>query len=412
MSTVEEEIISYIALSGDLKTVLEAGVHADHFLDPKNRSVFSSILAYKQDFGEAPTPQVVAREFPLFEFEEELSGPIAYLLRELHEARSRMMLELGLGAVAEAIDKGGTETAIPLLRSMLSQLALTQVQSQETDYAATGPDRLALYRQAMENPGAMLGFPTGSKFLDAVTLGIQKQQMIVLTGTAKSCKTTLMLHMSRTAHDHGEKPLMLSFEMPYLEIARRLDGFRAEINPKALQTGKVSEREWQRLEKALSQQSGEHEYLITEDRAGAMTISGLQAKIDLLNPSVVFLDGAYFLHDEITRESMTPLALTNISHGLKKMALDNDIPMVVTTQSLISKSLKGLTTNSLGYTSAWVMDADLVVGMEAIEDSPFAYRMKVLASRNAPPQEHLLEISWNPPRFEEADYAPEEDLPY
>lgn len=124
----------------------------------------------------------------------------------------------------------------------------------------------------------------------------------------------------------------------------------------------------------------------------------------------MFIDGAYFLYDEISRESMTPIALTNISRGLKKLALNNDMPIVVTTQSLSHKvGAKGLTANSLGYTSAWVQDADLVVGMEATDEDLF-YRMKVLASRNAAPQEHLISISWDPPQFEEAEI--EADLPY
>ena len=410
MSSIEEEVISYIALTGDLETVTRARVTADHFLDPKNRQIFAGILTFREDFGEPPTPEVIQRDHPGFRFAEDSSGPIDYLVRELHESRRRTILDLGLDAVAEAMDKGGTEAALPLLRIMLAQATTATASSREIDYASTGAERLEVYRQARDNPGELLGIPTGFQFLDRVTLGIQPQQMIVLTGLAKSCKTTVMLGMTRSAYDYGAKPLLISFEMPYQEIARRLDGFLAKINPKKLQTGELSVREWRALEEALKGPLGDHPYVVTEDRAGAMTLTGIQAKIDQLSPSVVFVDGAYFLFDEISRESQTPIALTNISRGLKKLALNNDLPVVVTTQSLSHKvGSKGLTANSLGYTSAWVQDADLVVGMEST-DEDFFYRMKVLASRNAPPQEHLISISWDPPQFEEA--AIEDELPY
>jgi replicative DNA helicase len=410
LSSLEEEVISYVALTGDLETVTQARITADHFLDPNNRRIFEEILTFRADFGEPPTPEVIQRDHPGFAFRQDSSGPLDYLVRELHEARRRVIIDLGLDAVADALDKNGSEAALPLLRMMLAQATTASASSREINYAATGAERLAAYRQARENPGQLLGITTGFRFLDKVTLGVQPQQMIVLTGLAKSCKTTVMLGMTRSAYDYGAKPLLISFEMPYAEIARRLDGFLAQVNPRKLQTGDLSPREWQALEKALSGPLGDQPYVITEDRAGVMTLTGIQSKIDQLSPSVVFIDGAYFLFDEVSRESQTPLALTNISRGLKKLALNNDIPVVVTTQSLSHKvGAKGLTANSLGYTSAWVQDADLVVGMEAT-DEDLCYRMKVLASRNAPPQENLISISWDPPAFEEEDV--EDDLPY
>ncbi|MET8342437.1 DnaB-like helicase C-terminal domain-containing protein [Streptomyces microflavus] len=412
MTSIEEEVISYIALTGDLDTVVGqgGGITAEHFLDPVTRKVFASILAFRTDFGEPPTPEVIHRDHPNFPFSEDSSGPIEYLLRELHEQRRRTIIDLGMGAVGDALDKGGSEAALPLLRMMLAHATTATAGSREIDYAATGFQRLDVYRQARDNPGELLGIPTGFQFLDRVTLGIQPQQMIVLTGLAKSCKTTVMLGMTRSAYDYGAKPLLVSFEMPYQEIARRLDGFLAKVNPRKLQTGQLSAKEWRQLEAALTDPLGEQPYVVTEDRAGAMTIAGLQTKIDQLSPSVLFVDGAYFLFDEISREAQTPLALTNVSRGLKKLALNNDIPVVVTTQSLSHKvGAKGLTASSLGYTSAWVQDADLVVGMEATDEETF-YRLKVLASRNAAPQEHLISISWDPPQFEEAEI--EVDLPY
>ncbi|MEU1816070.1 DnaB-like helicase C-terminal domain-containing protein [Streptomyces roseifaciens] len=406
MSTIEEEVISYVATTGDLEAVVQGGITVDHFLDPKNRSVYRDVLSYHSDFGEAPTPDVILRDHPGYTFTPEGSGPITYLLRELREERRKTILDLGLGAVAEALDTGGSEAAMPLLRTMLAQVSLETEKATEVDYASTGPERLERYRQARENPGALVGMPTGFVFLDRVTLGIQAQQMLVLTGVAKSCKTTVMLGILRAVYDWGATPLVISFEMPEVEISRRLDGFAAQVNPRQLQTGELSEAEWRRLECTLTLREREETprpFLISEDRAGTMTLSGIQAKIDQLRPNVLFVDGAYFLFDEVSRETQTPLALTNISRGLKKLALNNGMPVIVTTQSLSHKiGAKGLTAHSLGYTSAWVQDADAVIGMEATDES-FVFRMKVLVSRNAPPQERLITISWDPPRFEEEE---------
>lgn len=415
MTSIEEEVVSYVVTTGDLETVLQAGITAEHFLDPQNRTVFSGILTFRADYGEAPTPDVLLRDHPKYPLVTDLSGPLAYLLDQLQESRRQTIIDLGLGAVADALDKQGSEAALTTLRLMLAQAAVHTADTREIDYMATGAVRLERYQQARDNPGALVGMPTGVAFLDRATLGLQNGQMIVFTGLAKSCKTTIMLIVLQSVYTWGATPLVISFEMPEIEISRRLDGFGAGVNPKALQTGEYTERDWKRLTRLLTPQEQAQErrpLLISEDRAGAMTISGLQAKIDQYKPDVLFIDGAYFLVDEITKETGTPLALTNISRGIKKLALNADIPVIVTTQSLASKmGRNGLSANSLGYTSAWVQDADLVVGMQATED-PGDYLMKILAARNAAPQEHLISIGWNPPKFEEAELEDGANLPY
>jgi replicative DNA helicase len=412
MSTIEEEVISYIAATGDLSTITEAGIGVDHFLDPDNRTIFKEILNFRADFGEPPTADVILRDHPNYQFFQDSSGPLDYLIRELHAERLRVLVELGLGAAGDALEDSGPEAALNTLRLLQSQAALATPTGLEVDYARTGAERLALYRAARENPDEMLGIPTGFRFLDKITRGLQRQQMIVLTGLAKSCKTTVLLGIVRTAFEFGVKPLVLSFEMPYLEIVRRLDGFTVGINPMDLLTGKVSERDWRRLEKALMAEHRDRSLIFSEDRAGTTTLSGIQAKIDSVQPDVLFVDGAYFLHDEISRESQTPIALTNISRGLKRLALNNDLPVVVTTQSLAHKlGRNGLSAHSLGYTSAWIQDADLVIGTEATEEE-YEYRLKVLIARNAVPQETLLSIQWDPPKFEEAPEEAAYALPY
>lgn len=412
MSTIEEELLSYIALSGDLVVASSAGVTNQHFQDPLNRAVFDTILSYADRYNEVPTPDVILRSHPGYPLSDEFSGPPEYLIGSLLREARRTLLDLGVDAVGAALEKDDVDSALALLQLTLQRVSSTQLSGRDIDYAATAPDRLERYRNARENGSTLLGIPTGFDCLDEATLGIQPQQMIVLTGIAKSCKTTIMLRMARAVYEHGRTPLIASFEMPEPEISRRMDGFLAGINPKSLQTGDISEADWRRLEDALLRPDAHHPLVITEDRGSVMTLSGLQAKVDLIKPGALFVDGAYFLHDELSRETGTPLALTNISRGLKQLALRNELPVIVTTQSLPHKvGARGLTALSLGYTSAWVQDADVVIGTEQTEED-FHYLLKILASRNCPPQETMIAINWDPPGFEEARYALDADLPY
>jgi hypothetical protein len=412
MNQLEEQVLSYIAIEGDLDTVRDAGVTADHFLLPANRTIFNDILSFHRDYGEPPTPEVVLKDHPTFKFATDAVAPIGYLVAQLIEKRTRTIIEVGLGQAMSALDDGGPERALQVLRVLQTQAVLANAHITEVDYATTGTDRLEWYRNARENPDAMRGLPTGFVFLDKLLRGIQSTDFFVLTGLAKSCKTTVLLAMLRTAFEAGAKPLALSFEMSYPQIARRLDGFTFGINPNDLLSGQVSEKDWRRLERELTKEVEDKSLIFTEDRAGSMTVSGLDRKIEQLNPDIVFLDGAYFLRDEISGETQTALALTNVSRGLRKISLDRGVPLVVTTQSLPSKvGAKGLTANSLGYTSAWVQDATAVIGMEATDEIG-EYVMKIIEAREAPRSQTTLSISFDPPSIEEAPPEDENDYPY
>jgi hypothetical protein len=88
-------------------------------------------------------------------------------------------------------------------------------------------------------------------------------------------------------------------------------------------------------------------------------------------------------------------ALTNISGGLKNLAKQQKISVVGSTQQLYSKTYKGKTSLfGIGYSSAFSMDADLLIGVEATEDLPNIAVMRVHGNRNGI-QGDEFHITWN-----------------
>ena len=82
------------------------------------------------------------------------------------------------------------------------------------------------------------------------------------------------------------------------------------------------------------------------------------------------------------------------------------VPIIGTTQALHSKVSRsmGLTMNSIGYTSAFAQDANLVVGVEAAsEEDPTIQRLKSLANRIGPSVEFEVEWDWSIGTFQEID---------
>lgn len=400
---IEEQLISSFLLTGDISRAVKSGLTASHFLDPINRRAYEWIASFSEVYKEVPTPDVFFREFPDYPIllADDLAAPDEYLVDQLHVQYRRLVVETGIAA-ADAVLDSDIDQAAAILAST-STAAFEQARRSDIDVVATRYDRLERYRLAATQEG-LLGISTGLAFLDAATMGLQPAQFIVMTGLAKSCKTTIMLGLTRAVWKAGKTPLVISFEMPEPELSRRLDGFWSGINPRRLQTGELTEAEWRKLENTFLGFDGAHPYIVVEDRSTMLTVSGIRAKVEQVKPDVLFIDGAYFLTDEVSRETQTPIALTNISRSLKHLAMACNIAVVITTQALPHKVGRGgMNMYSAGYTSAWAQDADVLLGTEAVPEQVGLFKVPILASRNSQPGNHMISITWEPPEIKEIE---------
>jgi replicative DNA helicase len=146
----------------------------------------------------------------------------------------------------------------------------------------------------------------------------------------------------------------------------------------------------------------QHKFWLT-DSSAASVISGIANKIQQLQPDVLFIDGVYLMMDEQSGEANTALALTNITRSMKRLAQKFQIPIVITTQTLRWKMHKGnVTVDSIGYSSSFLQDADVVFGLQQEDENVDDTRLlKVLASRNSGPLEVSLVWAWDTGEFRE-----------
>lgn len=402
----EHKLLCKIIDTGDITSVLKARIKPKHFTSLEIRRVFEDMVAFNAEYSAPPTLDAVLADHPLFRHEP-VEEPIDYLIDRIRGVHRTALAERGLNAAVEALVGGDTDYSLDILRALLSKVSEDTPVGNDFNWARTTADRLDTYRAYAErDEGELIGLPTGFPGLDRLTLGLQAGQMVTLAGLDKSNKTTTMLAMTRAMHAVAARPLLFSFEMSAMEVSERLDAFLAGISQRKLRAGELNELEWQKLEKALKKLEQMGDYLIAEDPSSRTTLSTIQAKIDEFNPDALYIDGAYFLVDEISGEQQTTLAMTNISRGIKRLAARNGIPVVVTTQALRSKlGANGLNSGSMGWTSAFAQDATLALGVEQTDD-PMYYKLKILAGRNVPKEEWYLHLDWESGSLIEQDGNP------
>lgn len=387
---------------------MDAGITADFFEDAMNRKLFRSIQEYKLSYGKVPTLDVLHKDYPTVRLPDGDEYPIAYLVDQMRENRRRGILADGVMEATELLKMGESERSCEVLQHMLRQVASDVPTSTVMDLTAkTLEQRRLAYAELRKRDGRLLGIPSGFDSIDRVTQGFQKKQLVTFVGLPKSGKSTLLLLAAMAAHELAFRPFLVGFEMSTEEQIDRHAAILARVSHHRLRTGTLTPDEYKRLEKAWRRLSAMPEFFASTDINSATTLSGLQAQIERVEPDIVFVDGVYMMRDEEGEPQGSSQALTNITRGLKRMGQNLDLPMIESTQALGWKTDKrrGLTGDSIGYSSSFLQDSDLVIGVEKTEIDD-VNKLKVLAARNAPTMEKYIRWNWDNGTFEELDDDP------
>jgi replicative DNA helicase len=253
----------------------------------------------------------------------------------------------------------------------------------------------------------LLGYPTGFATIDQATEGLQGGQLVSLVASPKVGKSTLMVVIAAHLHDQGHSVMLQSFEMSNREQQERHDAIRAKVSLKRLRKGTLTPAEEQRYQTMLGSLTTMSPLVLSDSQHG-VTVSALAARVARLDPDVVFVDGVYFMIDEVTGESGTAQSLTNITRALKRVAQRLDKPIVLSTQALLWKMRKGKTSEgSIGYSSSFLQDSDVILGLDKEDGVDDRRTLKIIASRNCPTTEVDLDWDWDNGRFvEQTSFVP------
>jgi len=398
----EVRLLSRAVRTRDISILLESGVNDDWFFVDENKAVWRFIRQHWTKYQEVPTGVTVLDNFPTYRLLA-VEDNIDYLLDQLIEYRKRQSTITVVQDASEAIASGDHNTAIAVLNQGVAKL-LDEGSRESTDIDLTlnAIQRFDEYLNVKTRPNGLLGIATGFRTIDQATAGLQPGQLITIIAPPKTGKSVLALQVAVNVHNDGFVPLFQSFEMNNIEQQHRHDAMRSHIAHSRLIRGALTKEEEARYQKVLEDMEGMHKFYLT-DAVSAMTVTGLAAKIDKLRPDIVFVDGVYLMVDEITGEQNSPQALTNITRGLKQLAMSKKIPIVISTQVLLWKMKKRqVSADAIGYSSSFYQDSDVILGLQKQDEEDDTSReLRIVASRNCGPASSDLLWDWEEGKFEE-----------
>jgi replicative DNA helicase len=402
----ETRLLSRAISDKSLVKLYQRGVNETWFSDDDDKRLWIFLRDHHGKYGQMPSLEIVLENFPTYKILN-VEDPLDFLLDDLIKRRRKTATSLMMHEAITKIEQDHDhEAALNALRAGLVKL------EQDASSAATDVDitnvpmqRWDDYLELKSLPNGLRGYPTGFETIDKATSGLQRGQLITIVATPKTGKSTLALQIAHNIHLRGVVPLFQSFEMLNHEQISRYDSMRARISHHRLTTGSLTPDEEARYHTKLRNLEKMQTKFWFSESSTASTISGIDAKLELHTPDVLFIDGVYLMIDEMTGKMNESIALTNITRSLKKLAQKYQIPIVITTQ-VLSWKLKGgkLNTDGIGYSSSFVQDSDVIFGLHREDEDVDDTRvLKILASRNCGPGEVSMLWDWETGHFREMD---------
>ena len=401
----EAKLISKIIEQRKIADVLERGVNDNWFSDPNDKKLFTFLRQHYIDYQESPSIDVVVENFPTYKLLP-VEDSLEYFLDRLLANRRKLSI---IGTISEAITaiekQEDHENALLAMERGIIRLeeeGLTKSTDLEiTHAAASAKDE---YEHRKNNPG-LLGLATGFPTIDNSTSGLQPGQLVVIVAPPKTGKSTLALQIAINTHSAGKVPMFISFEMSNAEQKNRFYAMRAGISYRRLMTGSLTDEEELRFYATVNSIQDMTDKFWFADSTTGMTVSAVASKIQSKNPDIIFIDGTYLMQDEQTGERNTPQAITNITRSLKTLAMKISKPIVISTQALTWKMRGGnVTADSIGYSSSFHQDADVIFGLQRVDETVDDMRtLKVIASRNSGLTDATLMWDWNTGAFREME---------
>lgn len=400
---VERSFLTKVLTEKDIRPALDAKITPDFFEDEQNVLVWTWLLDHWSRYAKVPGGRALKANHPNWK-PVSADEPLQFYIDQLNEARKYSLMQDTVAEAATLLKKREVSEAQAVLTIGIGNLNREVSPLRDVNLSDNADERIARYESYKDLPGGMRGIPTGFSIIDRATLGLQAEQLITLVGLPKAGKSTTLLLIGQHAQDYGKRVLFCGFEMSNEEQQSRYDAFRGKVNWLKMQSGTLNEIEEKRLHKAIRENANKPDFILVEDISSTTTLSGLAAKVEEHSPDLLIVDGVYLMEAEINADPGSAQALTSITRGMKRLAQKFKIPILQTTQVLPGKfsPRKGITMDSIGYTSSFAQDSDLALGVESTQDEEIK-KLRILFGRNTQAKAALIAWDWDNGEFEEME---------
>lgn len=192
----------------------------------------------------------------------------------------------------------------------------------------------AMIDKLQQDGGEISGLTTGLLDLDKMTWGLHPTQMIVIAARPSMGKTALGLNIADHVAVNLKLPVgVFSLEMSDESLMLRCLCARARVSMRKMRDGFLGQLDWQRLVKAVTELKKAPLYI---DDSSGLSILQLRAKArrmqQMFGIKLLVIDYIQLMHANVRRNASRENEVSEISRGLKGLAKELDVPIIVLAQ--------------------------------------------------------------------------------
>ncbi len=207
-----------------------------------------------------------------------------------------------------------------------------------------------------------IGARTGFTYLDAITSGLNKSDLIIIAARPGMGKTSFAMNIATNVARHSDKDVVVfNLEMSREQLATRLLSTEALVDSNCLRNGRISGDDWVRLATSAGYLSGLPLYI---DDTASMTVPQMKAKLRRTkNLGLVIIDYLQLM-ESTTKSDNRVVVISEITRQLKVMAKELNVPVILLTQlsrSVESRTDKRPMLSDLRESGSIEQDADIVL---------------------------------------------------
>jgi replicative DNA helicase len=289
---VEHDSLGLLVDPANIKKMWQAGVRSEHYVDPLNRAVFDFSVKYWLESGMkvAPTEDVLCHEFPAFEFDES-SETAQWISRKLKERYIGNELQDSLRDAARLVGDGEPEKALSQL--FKETWGITQKASARSNKSNTSQNvdiRRNRYLDRSTFTGDVRGAPLGLPEIDVHTNGLMDGELAVIVGYAGTGKSHMLVHTIKSLREAGKTPYLATLELSVEDMEERLDAHQSGVGYTAIQSGKMSRGEWDRIFEAQDRYAAMGDIFIEKPRRGERSVQHIVNRARELGADCLLID--------------------------------------------------------------------------------------------------------------------------
>ncbi len=309
-----------------IRTLHEANLPVDTVTLPQkltDAGVLDAVGGYgyiAQIIAEVPTPTNI---FTYAEIVRE-----KYLLRRVMVACAEV-----LQSVKENADD--PKPVLELAQEQFFVISQDRIEKEAQPVSELVIPALRLIEKYYQNKGKVVGIPSGFADLDSLTGGFQSGQMVVIAARPGMGKTSFALNVAEHASVDAKKAVAIfSLEMTNQELMMRLLASRARVSSQTIRKGFTTQEDLMRITHAAHEIKDAPLYF---DSTVGLTLAQLRTRARRLkkryNIDMIIVDYLQLIMPPAHRRNDNrAVEVAEISGGVKAMAMELEIPVLVLSQ--------------------------------------------------------------------------------